>query len=64
MAATRNPQGSAWHRGDHHIHAPGTVLNDQFGDQNPWEQFLAKIDQSDPPIGALGMSVSERDFAP
>ena len=41
MADTRNPQGSAWHRWDPHIHAPGTVLNDQFGGPEPWEQFLA-----------------------
>jgi hypothetical protein len=56
MADTRNSQGSVWHRWDPHIHAPGTVLNDQFGGENPWEQFLAKIEQADPPIRALGIT--------
>jgi hypothetical protein len=38
------------------IHAPGTVLNDQFGGPDPWEQFLTQIEQLDPPIRALGIT--------
>ena len=33
--------GSTWHRWDLHIHTPGTILNDQFGD---WDEFLAAIE--------------------
>lgn len=47
-------QGSMWHRWDPHIHAPGTILNDGYG--GDWEKFLTQIEQSDPPIRALGIT--------
>jgi hypothetical protein len=56
MADTRNTEGSVWHRWDPHIHTPGTVLNDQFGGPDPWDQFLTQIERSDPPIRALGIT--------
>ena len=56
MAGTLDPQGSVWHRWDPHIHAPGTALNDQFGGEDPWEQFLTSVEKSDPPIRALGIT--------
>jgi hypothetical protein len=56
MADTRNPQGSVWHRWDPHIHAPGTILNDQFGDHDALDQFLTKIEKSKPQIRALGIT--------
>ena len=31
MSAAHDPRGSRWHRWDPHLHAPGTLLNDQFG---------------------------------
>lgn len=49
-------RGSIWHRWDPHIHAPGTVLNDQFDGGNPFEEFLQRIERSDPPIRALGVT--------
>jgi hypothetical protein len=52
----KDSQGSRWHRWDPHIHAPGTILNDQFGGADPWQDFLTKIEQSDPPIRALGIT--------
>lgn len=56
MTDTRNPHGSLWHRWDPHIHAPGTVLNDQYSGPDAWERFLAKIETSSPLIRALGIT--------
>src|SRR6266851_2463830 len=52
----QNPSGSLWNRWDPHIHAPGTVLSDQYTGANPWEEFLARIEKSDPPIRVLGIT--------
>ncbi|WP_434572397.1 AAA family ATPase [Pseudomonas sp. Z3-6] len=49
-------RGSEWHRWDPHIHTPGTVLNDQYRGEDPWEAFLSKVESSDPTIGALGIT--------
>lgn len=49
-------RGSTWHRWDPHIHAPGTALNDQYTGAKPWDDFFAKIEESDPPIRALGIT--------
>jgi hypothetical protein len=51
-----NSQGSIWHTWDSHIHAPGTILNDQFSGEDALEQFLSKIERSDPRIRALGIT--------
>lgn len=51
-----NPRGSLWHRWDPHIHAPGTALNDQYKGPNPWDEFLTRIEESNPPIRALGIT--------
>lgn len=48
--------GSRWLRWEPHIHAPGTVLNDQFKGADNWEQYLAKIEAAQPPIRALGVT--------
>lgn len=49
-------RGSIWNRWDPHIHTPGTLLNDQYGGTSPWESFLAKVETSQPPIHALGIT--------
>ena len=49
-------RGSIWHRWDPHIHTPGTVLNDQFKGTAPWEAFLEAIENSAPPIRAIGIT--------
>jgi hypothetical protein len=46
--------GSHWHRWDPHVHAPGTLLNDQFAGSDVWNQYLTKLEQSQPVIEALG----------
>jgi len=52
-----NPYGSVWHRWEPHIHAPGTVLNDQYGGGTPaWDEFLSRVERADPPIRALGVT--------
>lgn len=49
-----NAAGSIWNRWDPHLHAPGTVLNDQFG--GDWVAYLTKINQAVPTIRALGVT--------
>lgn len=44
--------GSTWRRWDLHMHTPGTVLNDQFGD---WDEFLAAIEEQDE-VCAIGVT--------
>lgn len=51
-----NVRGSLWNRWDPHIHTPGTILGDQFKGQDPWNDFLSRIEKSDPPIRALGVT--------
>src|ERR1035437_491380 len=42
----RNPQGSIWRRWDPHIHLPGTLFNDRFGELTDAEalNILAKCE--------------------
>src|SRR5690348_14387908 len=54
MFEVREPRGSLWHRWDPHLHAPGTLLNDQFG--GDWEAYLTRIESADPRIEALGVT--------
>jgi len=51
-----NSRGSIWNRWDPHIHAPGTILNNQYKGVDAWEEFLSRIEKSDPPIRALGVT--------
>ncbi|RWA98232.1 TrlF family AAA-like ATPase [Mesorhizobium sp.] len=48
--------GSRWLRWEPHIHAPGTVLNDQFKGTDTREEYLAKIEAATPAIRALGVT--------
>ena len=54
MKGVYDSKGSVWHRWDPHLHAPGTLLNDQF--KGDWEKYLARIEQSQPRIEALGVT--------
>ncbi|MEO9822845.1 MAG: TrlF family AAA-like ATPase [Paracoccaceae bacterium] len=50
-------RGSEWHRWEPHIHAPGTALNDQFGDDDEiWDRYLATIEASNPKIEVIGVT--------
>jgi hypothetical protein len=46
--------GSRWLRWDPHVHAPGTLLNDQF--KGDWEGYLKALEESSPPIRAIGVT--------
>ncbi|HEY8129001.1 MAG TPA: ATP-binding protein, partial [Hyphomicrobium sp.] len=48
-------EGSSWHRWEPHIHAPGTVLNDQFK-ATDFDDYLAKLEAAKPTIRALGVT--------
>ncbi len=52
----RTSRGSTWRRWEPHIHAPGTVLNDQFKGPDPWEEYLARIETTTPKVVALGVT--------
>jgi energy-coupling factor transporter ATP-binding protein EcfA2 len=51
-----DPRGSLWNRWDPHIHTPGTILGDQFKGQDPWDDFLSRVEKAAPPIRALGIT--------
>ncbi len=48
-------RGSEWHRWEPHIHAPGTLLNDQFK-QGDWDAYLDTLDRATPSIGAVAIT--------
>jgi hypothetical protein len=48
--------GSRWHRWEPHIHAPGTVLNDQFRSADGWNRYLEALETATPAIRALGVT--------
>lgn len=50
-------RGSLWRRWDPHIHTPGTVLNDQFGNSpHVWEEYLSRLESATPTVEALGVT--------
>ncbi|HTY83903.1 MAG TPA: AAA family ATPase [Silvibacterium sp.] len=49
-------RGSEWHRWEPHIHAPGTILNDQFGGVDPWTPYVTTLETLIPKIEAIGVT--------
>lgn len=49
-------RGSEWRRWEPHIHAPGTILNNQFGGGTPWETYLTKLETITPQIEAIAVT--------
>lgn len=49
-------RGSLWHRWDPHIHAPGTILEDEFEGPDAWEEYLVRIETATPTVAALGIT--------
>jgi hypothetical protein len=49
-------RGSEWRRWEPHIHAPGTVLNNQFGGGPAWETYLNTLEAATPRIEALAVT--------
>lgn len=48
--------GSEWHRWEPHIHAPGTIFNNQFGATEPWVAYLTSLAGSTPEIEAIAVT--------
>jgi hypothetical protein len=48
--------GSRWQRWEPHIHAPGTILNDQFRGQNAWVNYLKAFETASLTIRAVGIA--------
>jgi hypothetical protein len=49
-------RGSEWHRWEPHIHAPGTVLNNQFGAADPWNAYLTSLEELTPKVEAIAVT--------
>ena len=49
-------RGSEWHRWEPHIHAPGTILNNQFGGSDPWDAYLTILEGLTPKIEAIAVT--------
>ena len=49
-------RGSEWRRWEPHIHTPGTVLNNQFGNAASWDAYLAALENSAPRIRAIAVT--------
>lgn len=49
-------RGSVWRRWDPHLHAPGTLFNDQFGGEDSWAEYLTRVETSEPRIEAIGVT--------
>jgi hypothetical protein len=48
--------GSRWFRWEPHVHAPGTVLNDQFRGADSWQRYLKALETATPAIRAMGIT--------
>lgn len=49
-------RGSEWHRWEPHIHAPGTILNNQFGTADPWSAYLTSLEGLTPKVEAIAVT--------
>ena len=47
---------SEWHRWEPHIHAPGTVLNNQFGNAAAWDGYLTALESAVSKIDAIAVT--------
>jgi hypothetical protein len=49
-------RGSEWHRWEPHIHAPGTVMNNQFTGPNAWDEYLTALERAKPVIEVVAVT--------
>lgn len=49
-------RGSEWLRWEPHIHAPGTIKEDEFRGADVWNDYLSAIERAVPQIRALGVT--------
>ena len=48
-------RGSEWLRWEPHIHAPGTIFNDQFG-ADSWNDYINALEAVTPELSAIGIT--------
>lgn len=46
-------RGSEWRRWEPHIHAPGTVMNNQYKGPTAWDDYLSALEDVTPTIEAI-----------
>lgn len=51
-----NNRGSVWRRWEPHIHAPGTVMNNQFTGASAWDDYIAALEAATPVIEAIAVT--------
>lgn len=49
-------RGSEWRRWEPHIHAPGTVMNNQFSGPTAWTDYLTALERAAPAIEAIAVT--------
>jgi hypothetical protein len=49
-------RGSEWRRWEPHIHAPGTVMNNQFSGPTAWRDYLTALEKATPVIEAIAVT--------
>ena len=49
-------RGSEWRRWEPHIHAPGTVMNNQFKGPAAWDNYLSALEAATPAIEAIAVT--------
>ena len=49
-------RGSKWRRWEPHIHAPGTVMNNQFSGPTAWDDYLSALEAATPTIEAIAVT--------
>src|SRR6218665_1207036 len=49
-------RGSEWRRWEPHIHAPGTVMNNQFNGPAAWNDYLDALEKATPVIEAIAVT--------
>ena len=54
---TAGSRGSIWRNWEPHIHAPGTVLADNFPEENGWELYLDAVEAASPALQAIGVQI-------
>jgi len=48
--------GSLWNRWEPHVHAPGTLFNNQFSGSDSWDQYFKALETSVPRIKAIAVT--------
>jgi energy-coupling factor transporter ATP-binding protein EcfA2 len=49
-------RGSEWRRWEPHIHAPGTVMNNQYQGHAAWDDYLSALEAAIPTIQAIAVT--------